>query len=378
MRYTKVFITALAVAALIGATVSLAVAGLNPADPGLPTVSAYGESIANNGMSAMCVACHNRTPYGTAAGASGTHFVFGGAGLLTNSGGGYTGSYSKGGAVRDAGQYFHIGAWTTSGIYSKYGNDTANVSATNAPAGTVGYELATQGVAAATLTGYEIICESCHNIVVNVAGGNNLVDSPGDAPGNQFRDSAVATLCVGCHGWMYDSNAANSVNTMANGGFFDNVWNTVAEAGATVRNNNEQEYKDDGVPHAINHHMGTGDARVASIAAAYLNWSPTAAFSPNMVHDPIDTSVRAGFSYKLKATWGTGFVRGNDATDFSCIACHAAGHGGHNSVGASILRGTAQGPRTSIERISDASDWKDQDASATAGSATWCQNCHAN
>lgn len=384
MRYTKITILVLTVVLLVGSSASMATAGLNPADPGLRSVDAYGiTGIAKNGMSAYCVACHRTTPYGTGAGATGTHFVYGGTGLTTNSGGGWVSTdYAKSGE-RDLGQYFHIGAWQTAGIYSKYGNTSTNLSATNAAAGTVGYELAETGVGATTLNGHELICESCHNIVVNVAGGNNLVEHPGRAGeyGNQFRDSAVATLCVGCHGWMYDSNAANAVNNMSAGGYFDNAWNHIAESTSNaVRDSNAKEWKDDGAAHNVNHHMGTGDARVAAIATAYLNWSPTAAFSSSMTHDPIDTTTRAGFSYTLRATWGTGFARGDDATDFSCLACHAVGHGGHSSVGASILRGTATGAATTvIQRIGDSStarNWKDQDRNATAGASTWCQNCH--
>lgn len=383
MRYTKILFKVIAGVAFVGATAAVSFAGLNPAGPGLPTVTVTGYGggpLANNQLSAMCVACHNRAVYGTTMA---SHFVFDDA-HRTNSGGGWTSAdYSKTGTPRDAGQYFHISAWSTAGIWSKYGNFTTKLSETAAPAGSVGFELATKGVALATLQSDEIICESCHNIVKNVAGGNNLVEKPGDVTtptgALAYTDSKVATLCVGCHGWLYDSNAANAENNMPNGNY-DNVWNMVGETGATVKNSNAAEWKADGVKHNVNHHVMSGDNRSVAIATAQINWSPTAAFDPTAAHR-MDTTVRTAGSYGLKATWGAGFRQAAVATNFSCLSCHTVAHGGALSTGATILRGTANGlaTTTALDRINDnGRSWKDQDANVGAGVGTWCQNCHQN
>ncbi len=384
MRYTKLLILALASASLIGAVAINSMAGLNPASPGIPsvTISGYGGGAAlpNNQMSAMCVACHTRMVFGASAG---SHFVFDDA-HQTNSGGGWTSAdYSKTGIPRDAGEYFHVTRWAgNDNNFSKYGDLTNKRSATAATAGRVGYELAVTGATNANLATYEIICESCHNIVKNVAGGNNLLDVPGDAIGssNQYAESKVATLCVGCHGWLYDSNAANDNNSMANGAYWDNTWNLVFEAtGAAKKNSNAAEFKNDGVKHNINHHVMTGDKRDSFIAAAMINWTPTAQFDSVQTHT-MDTTVRPATSgYVLKASWTAPFYRSSVSTNFSCYGCHMQGHGGAVSTGASILRGSASGNATSgIDRINDGRGWKDQDAKISAGAATWCQNCHAN
>ena len=385
MRYTKILFKVIAGVAFVGATAAVSFAGMNPASPGLPIVAAYGTTVANNQMSSMCVACHSGAVYG--AGMA-SHFVFTDSAKPTHSGGGWTNlDYNKattaGTALREGGQYFHLTAWTTAGIWSKYGNFANKVSETAAPANTPGFESTTK-VAASALYTDEIICESCHNIVKNVAGGNNLVEKPGDATtptgALAFTDSKVATLCVGCHGWLYDSNVVNAENNGPNGNF-DNVWNMVGETGTTVKNSNAAEFKNDGVKHNVNHHVMSGDNRSATQATAMLNWSPTTQFDSTQAHR-MSTAERLGNTYGLKASasWGAGFRPATTATNFSCLSCHTVAHGGALSTGASILRGTANGAAvSSLERISDgARSWKDQDANVGAGVGTWCQNCHKN
>jgi hypothetical protein len=384
MRYTKILFKVIAGVAFVGATAAVSFAGLNPTAPGLPTVTVTGYgggALPNNQLSGMCVACHNRAVYGTTIA---SHFVFDDA-HRTNSGGGWTSAdYTKTGAPRDGGQYFHVTAWTTAGIWSKYGNFATKTSETGAPAGSVGYELATKNIGLAALAADEIICESCHNIVKNVAGGNNLVEAPGDviapAGAQAWTDSKVATLCVGCHGWLYDSNAANDNNNMAAGGNFDNTWNLLGEAAAAAKkDSNAAEWKNDGVKHNVNHHVMSGDVRAPGIATAMVNWSPTTAFDPNQTHRMTTTPI-AGAGYAVKATWEAGFRQAAVATNFSCLSCHTVAHGGAIRTGASILRGTTTGPAATgaLDRISDGRSWKDQDANVAAGVGTWCQNCHKN
>ncbi len=392
MRYTRNLIKIFAGVAIVAATAAVSFAGVNPAGPGLPsvTVTSYGGgALANNQLSGMCVACHTRTPYGTGATAA-THFVFD-DNHHTNTGGGWTSAdYSKTGTPRNGAQYFRVTAWSTAGNYSKYGNFTSKLSEVNTNA-TVGYELATKVAAtAAAIQTDEVICESCHNIVRNVAGGNNLLELPGDTLGTAgplaYADSKVATLCVGCHGWLYDASAVNTdCNSMTNGAYADNLWTMVGEAGAIRKDSNGADWKSDGVKHLVNHHVMSGDKRNLGIANANLNWTPTTTFDVAQAHT-MDTTVRAGsYALKLRTNWGAGFTPLTGAvTNFSCLACHTNGHGGSANTGASILRGTAFGSSVTgtqslvINRINDGRSWKDQDANAGSGTGNWCQNCHQN
>lgn len=378
MRYTKIVILALAGALLIGATAVEIQAALSSANPGLPSVTvagyAGGGAVARNQYSVMCVACHSRIPY-SAAGANATHFVSNDA-APTNSGGGWTATeFNRATAERNGGEYFHIGAWSTAGIYSKYGNVTGPASATNAAAGTVGYELATTGVAAATLNGYDIICESCHNIVRNVAGGNNLVEAPGDQVGaaNGFQEATNSTLCVGCHGWMYDSNdAANAINVMANNGHYDNAWNGVAEVAGTERSNNSSHYIG-GAKIDMNHHVLTGDAIDQTLATAGLLWRDVYTIPPGSARADITTAVGGNSAMPQQTTWQDGKTKSSVATRLNCLNCHMAGHGGDSTAGASILRDTNLGGRAtgSIQRIGDSPrtwwDFTDEN---------FCMDCH--
>lgn len=132
--------------------------GLNPASPGLPAAEAYGRTYANNAASAMCVDCHSANPK-----PGGTHFV----------------SHHDGAGVRLTGNlsYERLAPWDAhEKRYSKY--------AVPAP----------PDPGAASVTGQQgqAICESCHNLRENVAGGNNLLEV--------YRDTAdPSTLCEGCH-----------------------------------------------------------------------------------------------------------------------------------------------------------------------------------
>jgi hypothetical protein len=137
---------------------SAAWGGLNPADPGLPTAQAFGRTYDNNAASSMCLDCHTASPK-----PGGTHFV----------------SHYDGSAVRPTGNlaYERLVAWPGGAfLLSKY--------AVPAPPDPL----------AASVTGQQgqVICESCHNLSRNAAGGNNLLEP--------YRDLADPTgLCQGCH-----------------------------------------------------------------------------------------------------------------------------------------------------------------------------------
>ena len=146
--------------------------GLNPDSPGLPAVdNVYGRNgIAGNGASAMCLSCHSATPIpGETA-----HFV---AHFSAKDGANRTTTPANI-PLKE-----RTGAWTGSGASSKYGNFLTWTS-----------DNTTRG---------ELICESCHNLLRNVAGGNNLLESslPSNPRPGQPNDlnSATTTICEGCH-----------------------------------------------------------------------------------------------------------------------------------------------------------------------------------
>lgn len=169
--------TGFLVVALLGAAAGAGIvwpaqAAMNPSAPGLPAVdNVYGQSgIPNNQVSAMCVACHSAVPLPGRT----SHFV---AHFNAASGGNRT-TTAAGKSTKE-----RTAPWTGSGLSSKYGNFTTWVSDN-------------------TVTG-EMICESCHNIVRNVAGGNNLLESSllGNPRPSQptTLTSPTTTLCEGCH-----------------------------------------------------------------------------------------------------------------------------------------------------------------------------------
>jgi cytochrome c553 len=138
------------------ASAPFAFAGINPANPGFPTVTTvFGNSYDNNFYSAVCVVCHTRNPSSRTPDTAGlgSHFIYGGAGLLT----GNTGNEK-------------LTAWASGGV-SRYGKTGDNVNV----AGVAG----------------ELICESCHNMLRNT-GRNKLL-----ANDNEATDPSA--LCEGCH-----------------------------------------------------------------------------------------------------------------------------------------------------------------------------------
>ena len=228
-----------------------AFAGLNPASPGLPAVdNIYGRNgIPNNNASSMCIACHRMVPVAAMT----THFV---SHYSSNdSANRTTTTDGKNNKERTA-------AWTGSGRSSKYARDIGtNPSSDN------------------TQTG-ELICESCHNLVRNVVGGNNLLESslPADPRPIQPNTltSATTTLCEGCH------------------------------VSATIPG----------------HHPMTNDT--------------TSDGSSLSTSDSIFTR---GYTSPNAELGGIGSdVRFPSANTLPCISCHGNGHGGYTGSGARILR----------------------------------------
>ncbi len=345
-----------------------ALAGINPADPGLPVAdtsnnsgaSSYtGFTASNNQASAMCVDCHTVQPK-----AGGSHFVNAtSTGGFTNSGG--SGIDNTGAIVtRDNGAYFKVTIWTTNtagsdGI-SKYG-DTAGPTSYVTDNTIAGATTATQDATAGNYAGYDIICESCHNIVNNEAGGNNLLLTQ---PNNEWEDAATAELCVGCHGFMYTTDAANAGN--AN---YSTTGINANEVGGGHKANNEYHWVK-GVAYPQNHHVMTGDNIDSTRAAARLLWTDNDVVG--YTDTPIDNTSTKG-TYPQRATWQNSLTKPSGG-GLNCTNCHAPAHGQNASAGASILRNatytTAAVGLGPIARISDRGGWKKID------DLGFCGQCH--
>jgi hypothetical protein len=159
------------VIAVVALLPSVVTGGMDPSNFGLPSVAGavYGLAgpIAANGASAMCVECHTAVPVV----ARSSHFVHQ-----------YTGGTTRNTNNQAATERVDI--WSDSGGRSKYGNFTLPVTSVTAVNG-------------------EMICESCHNVITNVPGGNNLIeksflnDTRPVTPNT--LTSATTTLCEGCH-----------------------------------------------------------------------------------------------------------------------------------------------------------------------------------
>lgn len=362
---------------IIGAsllTAAPALAGINPAAPGLPLASTANNNgvstytaltgVPNNRSSSMCVDCHTVQPK-----AGGSHFVNPTATVgFTNSGGSGVGAL---GAIvtRDNGAYFKVTVWnnvtTGSAGVSKYGNGaTSSVATVNNIAGARDAVV----VAANAMGAYDIICESCHNVANNQAGGNNLLEVQ---PGNEWQNTAAGVfseICVGCHGFMYTTNAANAGN--AN---YSTTGLNANEVGGGHKSNNEAHWIK-GTMYAQNHHVMTGDNIDATRATAGLLWTDNTVIHYSSVPISTSVSVPERGTYPQKPTWTLPLVKSATATNLTCTNCHTPAHGFAGSPGASILRNatytTAAHALGPIARISDRAGWK------KINDLQYCNQCH--
>lgn len=315
----------------------MAQAGLNPDNPGLAV---------SNGSSAMCINCHSVAP-GDSGAHWGSHFVYNPAdspARPTNSGGG---SVTAGGlnAVRDAGQYFKTTRWTAqtgSTSFSKYGRSTDNASVSAANDNATYGGAVFLAASAAGYQGYEIICESCHNIVRNVAGGNNLVAPMTAMTATQqtqvapWTGSDEAPLCVGCHGFMYITDATNNTGTNYADLRNNSEW-------GSVRKENNHFHRINAIAYNQNHHVMSGDPANAALAGAGRLWRDVLSIPSDGAFASVDVTAARG-QMPQRATWSTdgGKVK-NGAANFNCLHCHSQPHSGLNGTAASILRDTTAG-----------------------------------
>jgi hypothetical protein len=389
--------------AILTAAVSLvaggaALAGLNPEAPQLP-VATYGtvSSLANNAGSSMCVDCHSRMPQTT----GGTHFVS--ANLSnTHSSGGWVDAKNAVASARvaaEAGQYFNYTAtaWASGG-YSKYYNGTRSV----IPAGATGIDLGdgnpvtpvtdtdapdfyTSALGGANPATFELICESCHNVIVNVAGGNNLLDYPGNGDW-VVQDATEADLCVGCHGFMYSATQLGSqpAPSAHGAGNWANARNTTD---GTVKRGNSESHNIYGVEYAMNHHVMYNDQITPALVSDGFAWRDVLTFSGVAYTMNADTAFPTS-QYPVDGTWGGSKVKpGTPANGINCLNCHAMGHGAQGGVqvspastGASILADTT----ADASIAGDSTTGDIQINRLGEGGRTWmgfndnfyCNNCH--
>lgn len=348
-------------------------AGLNPANPGIP---------GNNRLSSACIECHTQTPGGATH--QGSHFVYNTAlpAYSTHSGGG--GTYNLLGVAREAGEYFKTGAWAQGG-FSKYGrvSDNSSISAANDNAlhGAANF-VAANGAAYQTA---EIICESCHNLVHNVQGGNNLLAPMTAATANGTAQVLAASgtvpaingpeapLCVGCHGFMYTGGAApNPAGT-----YYADARN-VSDFGGRKGNNNAHYIN--GIKMAQNHHVGTGDPIANSLAAQGYLWRDVLSVPTDGEAAAISVAAVRG-QMPQRATWAVdgGKLKPSTATWLNCINCHSEPHSGLNGTAASILRDTdAGGTLTSTSSRQDGILRIGESGRGYMGFAdtNYCNDCH--
>ncbi|GAB6063284.1 hypothetical protein [Deferrisoma palaeochoriense] len=345
-------------------------AAINPADPGLAKADAYGEKgIPNNGASALCVECHTENP----TPGKGTHFVLNAlTGTLrrTNSGGGWPDAMW---GVRDAGEFFKITPWLEedwgNGGSSKYGDaDTWESVVYTGGEAVIAAEACRSETNPAAMGALELICESCHNLRVNIEGRYNLLAKVTSSPvPDDTVEGGHAPLCVGCHGFLYqdDGGEANSLHSNWND---PRNWSHVA---GRRRGNNERHYIR-GIAKPRNHHVMTGDVIDFPLAEAGLLVRDVDVLSPNMVSKPIRTDSRKG-TMPIREVPLPPIVLPSDPYNLHCVTCHAPGHGGDPSMGAAILRGENLGGKDrglGIDRIFDGKEW------GRYADVKFCGSCH--
>lgn len=335
MRQFKVVLLGACALAL---AVGTAHAGVNPANPGIV-----------NNLSSSCIQCHTQAPGGGTH--AGSHFVFNTAqpAYTTHSGGG--GTFRVDGQFRTAGQYFKTTSWAQGG-YSKYGrtadNNSYSAANDNSAHGAAVYSAA--GTAATYQTA-QIICESCHNVIHNVPGGNNLLAPMVSATANGTTQVAPqsagvpatngpeAPLCIGCHGFMYTESATAPNPAGTN---YADTRNT-SDFGGRKGNNNAHAVN--GTKVTQNHHVGTGDPIANTLAVQMYLWRDVTSVPSSGVAAAIDTGVTTRGQMPQQNVWTNdgGKIKATTTTWLNCMHCHAEPHSGLNGTAASILRDTNAG-----------------------------------
>lgn len=350
-----------------------AFAGLNPARPGLPAANAWAVTgIANNQSSAMCVDCHNANPLENRTAAryttwqtshnafKGTHYV----GLATNSGGGITAATPPL-TPRVNSQYFMLGNWDgRTGQVSKYGTSDAPYTS-YVTDGTLIRNATVDTGAGGSFDTREIICESCHSIVVNEAGGRNLLGGAVYLPANSTTGKVTGTtavgtaFCEGCHGDMTRADAPANNEVDGSNHHVVNMVNAVTLPNqiTDAKANNQLLWAPG--------RTATGPDRAMSTAPAY------------------GTIEEQEIAYRILGSWVGGVAVKQAGGLFNCSDCHAFGHGGRTDTGARILRSgrtteVGYNTGTGIDRLETMIVRNDTSGALTVfrNDAGYCNGCH--
>lgn len=341
---------------IAGAAVLMALpsfAGINPNDPGLPqgwTTTKYTANFLvgnttstdtterlsqdNSYASAFCVECHGLNPSaliltpevggGVNAAALlaqiGSHTVADAIGD-SNTGGGYVG-----GSLRDrrsgttvtitqprtAGQFEKLLAW---GPSANANNDDKGLS----KYGITGTETRNSTVASAG----DMICESCHNVLVN-AGDQMLLEQFGH-DGTAGNDK----ICLGCHG--AGASGGDVVNTVASyANFHDNgnlspflMPNTAGQKNHHVMNGDALDITANG-PYNPDADTGTNDS---------IMWAPS--FTRELVGTTIgaaaDFAYRDNVNLSGQGTYDQPLAAGDIGTGTTMVMCNSC-HRPHNAM----------------------------------------------
>lgn len=374
-RVSRVLACALALAA------APALAAINPSSPGLPqnwsmeagtgyfsaNGQGYGTQTGLNGnpSSAMCVECHsvNPSPHVLAPAERssyypfdfttnqlvdprgtngqnfwGTHAVMNVLATgatdpwgVTNSGGGFSGGFGT--QPRDNGEYMRKDAWDTDG-QTGFGESKYNVGTT-----------ALQDDIASNITSWadaDMICESCHNILVNVANPNyNTTNIVNKLLLAEYDDNTDDTLCVGCHGAGTGNAGATYADFHAN----DNLANFDKSArkrhhvltGDTLSSTN---YDPDNNP-ATNDSIMWAPSFSDKLDASWCS-TPYAAITPGItLADGTTVKFRGACNVSGVGTRSSSNTAGDivnvDANTINCSNCHRP-HNAMTQSGAFIFR----------------------------------------
>jgi predicted heme/steroid binding protein/ribosomal protein S27E len=255
------------------------------------------------------------------------------------------------------------------GGYSKYGDVTNDNSYSTGTAGN--HTGVVDNATRANYSAREIICESCHNILVNVAGGNNLLGPAPAQTAAAAEDTATPNLCVACHGDMYSVSAANDNVGGTHQTKYNSARNLNEIAGGGARKGVNSIHTIQGGIYANNHHVTTGDTASSATVGAGITWRDT--FAIDVAMSPVANAVRAGAQMPMLATWIDS--KSKPTTAVSCLNCHAGGHSGNQYTGASILRDgsalKAAAPATGVSRLGESTrTWLD------FTDVQYCNDCH--
>lgn len=352
--WKAITLSACAVALLFA---GVAVAGMNPTNQGLPNIqpssitgniglsSALTDNQYGGTGSLMCVACHGRNPSARIAAPTGTSQAADRHGSHwvtytyadTASAGGYPGDGGKSGSGA-FGKYLHRGPWAATASPSRSTGSSKYTRIVGTGAFT--FQDSQPATSVTPDNTYQLICESCHNILLNTGPKKLLAQA---IPNAQLADNG-ATLCAGCHGDMR-SELNNEPNYFKTTGAQDHHRNQVQN----ITNWGTGLYTGTGSLTARGNFVTLDQLSLAVYDNANLwGW----AVGPGQPPSPITTTAREIVPAVVSVTNGVAIPSGGE---LHCSSCHRA-HNAISSTGALIIQaGTATGTAFGLLTNADAS-----------------------